>query len=33
MWVRRVIERDWVGCDQFSIIYLHAPARHTKPPS
>lgn len=30
-WLRRVIEGDWVGCDQFGIVYLHAAARHTKP--
>lgn len=23
-WVRRVIEGNWVGCDQFCIVYLHA---------
>lgn len=24
MWVRRLIEGDWVGRDQFCIVYLHA---------
>lgn len=30
-WLRTVIEGNWVGCDQFGIVYLHAAARHTKP--
>lgn len=26
-------EGRWVGCDEFCVTYLPAPARHTKPPS